>query len=262
MAFTALTTAEIAAGKANKQELWEKVKNDLDDLDSRVTDIESFPVVTLPDGKISIGNSSNEPVARTITGDISISNTGVAAYVGTLPVAKGGTGIASPGASGNILVSNGTAWVSGSSNAYPAIYQTTAGQAISENTTTIVNFGTSVYDPTSKVTTGGSWVYTATVAGVYQVSAVVTLPSGSWLTNKPWSMWVYKSGSLYALLDIQDFEANQTITFALSGSHLVEMSVSSTIDIRVFCNQWSGGGTRALSTTAGNCRVSISRIGA
>lgn len=31
---------------------------------------------------------------------------------GTLPVANGGTGVASPGGSGNVLTSNGTSWVS------------------------------------------------------------------------------------------------------------------------------------------------------
>lgn len=30
----------------------------------------------------------------------------------TIPVANGGTGLTSPGASGNVLTSNGTAWVS------------------------------------------------------------------------------------------------------------------------------------------------------
>jgi len=36
---------------------------------------------------------------------------------GVVPVSKGGTGVTSPGASGNILVSNGTAWLSSSSTA-------------------------------------------------------------------------------------------------------------------------------------------------
>ena len=34
---------------------------------------------------------------------------------GTLPIINGGTGISSPGPSGNVLVSNGNVWVSSSS---------------------------------------------------------------------------------------------------------------------------------------------------
>lgn len=37
--------------------------------------------------------------------------------IGTIPVASGGTGLASSGAAGNVLTSNGTAWVSGAASA-------------------------------------------------------------------------------------------------------------------------------------------------
>ena len=45
---------------------------------------------------------------------------------GTLPVANGGTGLTSPGTSGNVLTSNGTAWVSSA----PAAAGVTVGQSI------------------------------------------------------------------------------------------------------------------------------------
>lgn len=48
---------------------------------------------------------SNSPV--TTTGTLTLSYSGSA-----LPVANGGTGLTSPGANGNVLTSNGTAWVS------------------------------------------------------------------------------------------------------------------------------------------------------
>lgn len=44
----------------------------------------------------------------------------------TLPVANGGTGLTSPGTSGNVLTSNGTAWVSSA----PAAAGVTVGQSI------------------------------------------------------------------------------------------------------------------------------------
>jgi hypothetical protein len=45
---------------------------------------------------------------------------------GTLPAANGGTGLTSPGTSGNVLTSNGTAWVSSA----PAAAGVTVGQSI------------------------------------------------------------------------------------------------------------------------------------
>lgn len=40
---------------------------------------------------------------------------------GTLPIANGGTGLTSAGAEGNVLTSNGTAWVSSTPSAGTAI---------------------------------------------------------------------------------------------------------------------------------------------
>jgi len=74
---------------------------------------------------------------------------------------NGGTGIASPGTSGNVLVSNGTAWVSGSvAQASGAVYEN--AQTISANYT---------------MTTSKSGLS----AGPVTVSTgyVVTIPSGS-----------------------------------------------------------------------------------
>lgn len=47
---------------------------------------------TLASANILVGNGSNVATAVAMTGDISITNGGVTAYAGTVPIAKGGTG--------------------------------------------------------------------------------------------------------------------------------------------------------------------------
>lgn len=51
----------------------------------------------------------------------------VSSVTGTLPIANGGTGLTSPSTSGNVLTSNGTAWVSQA----PAASGISAGKSIS-----------------------------------------------------------------------------------------------------------------------------------
>lgn len=49
-------------------------------------------LAALASANILVGNASNEATVTAVTGDISISNTGVTAYAGTVPLNKGGTG--------------------------------------------------------------------------------------------------------------------------------------------------------------------------
>lgn len=62
-----------------------------------------------------VGISATQTLTnKTINGSTNtISNINLSSAVtGTLPVARGGTGLATPGAAGNVLTSNGTGWVS------------------------------------------------------------------------------------------------------------------------------------------------------
>lgn len=61
---------------------------------------------TLNSGQIFVGNGSNVAAAVSMSGDISITNAGVTAYAGTVPVSKGGTNITSY-AVGDILYASG-----------------------------------------------------------------------------------------------------------------------------------------------------------
>jgi hypothetical protein len=64
---------------------------------------------TLP----SADGSTGQVIQTNGAGLLSLGNVALGSAVsGTLPVANGGTGVTSPGTSGNVLTSNGTAWVS------------------------------------------------------------------------------------------------------------------------------------------------------
>ena len=63
---------------------------------------------------VETASSASTLTNKTINGsNNTITNVSLSTGVtGTLPAANGGTGLTSPGANGNLLTSNGTAWVS------------------------------------------------------------------------------------------------------------------------------------------------------
>jgi hypothetical protein len=69
------------------------------------------------DGLLALQTTTAGGAATTA---LSISATQIVTLTNALPVGSGGTGLTSPGTSGNALVSNGTAWTSGSVVAFPA----------------------------------------------------------------------------------------------------------------------------------------------
>lgn len=48
MAFTSLNSSDISSGKPNKQELWTQVKDNFDDHESRIVDVEAAVISFLP----------------------------------------------------------------------------------------------------------------------------------------------------------------------------------------------------------------------
>jgi hypothetical protein len=69
----------------------------------------NFTVVA--NGVNGIGNGANTLSNVSVSGG-SITNVGITSLTAPLDVVSGGTGLSSPGASGNVLVSNGTVWQS------------------------------------------------------------------------------------------------------------------------------------------------------
>jgi len=76
-------------------------------------------------GTVTSVSGSGGTTGLTLTGG-AITTSGTLTLGGTLAAANGGTGLTAPGASGNVLTSNGTAWVS----SVPSSSGVTAGKAI------------------------------------------------------------------------------------------------------------------------------------
>lgn len=142
-----------------------------------------------------------------------------------------------------------------------ARYTTTAGQSISHNTTTIVDFGTKDFDSHNAVTTGASWKFTAPASGKFRLATLVTFTaSTAWSIAEAAVVSVYKNGSLYANLQIWAAPATSAsgINVGLPGSTLISLNAGDYIDVRVL--QLSNS-TIALESGAGYNHVSIERVG-
>ena len=140
-----------------------------------------------------------------------------------------------------------------------ARYTTNAGQSIPNNANTIVDFGTLVYDTHSVVTTGAAWHFHAPVNGYYAVSAAILFSStNTWADAEGGELQLYKNGAAYSRLDWKDnYGSASSIYMQLSGSDLVYLAATETLDIRV----WQiSGAALALHNNAYYNYVSIHKI--
>lgn len=115
-----------------------------------------------------------------------------------------------------------------------ARYTTSAGQAIADSTSTIIDFGTAVYSSHGSVTTGAAWKFTAPTSGTYSISARVLFDSYAWTAGKKANLAIYKNGSYYTNLDRNPVTASVTFLLGLSGGHAsVKLLAGDYIDIRI-----------------------------
>lgn len=138
-------------------------------------------------------------------------------------------------------------------------YNTAAGQSIPNNTETILDFGTKVYDTHGSVTTGASWKFTAPVSGLYSVQSLGTWAAASWTVNQITRMSLYKNGALYRRLASQ--QAGNTLSHQLNpcaGSTTLQMNAGDYIYITAYQNQ---GGAVSMLASADSVYVSITRVG-
>jgi hypothetical protein len=133
-----------------------------------------------------------------------------------------------------------------------AKFQKSSSQSISDSTWTIVDFNDKVFDDNNAVTTGGSWKFTAPVAGKYQINANVRFsPSAS--GNRV--LGIFKNG-VGDILDIENSPSGTGDCF-IQGSTLLDLDAGDYIDVRVSQNS---GGSLSIGVNADQNLVSIFKI--
>lgn len=138
-------------------------------------------------------------------------------------------------------------------------YSTNAGQSINNNSSTTVDFEDKVYTLpgcAGAVTTGGSWVFTAPIAGVYRVAASVYFTGGGgWAAGEYATLRVFKNGSAYGnLLEVVQ-QAAHTSAVGTTGSTDVSCAAGDTIAIQILQNS---GAALALEADGNYNFVTIS----
>lgn len=139
------------------------------------TQLNAKQSTTLTSAHILVGNGSNVATDVAMSGDISITNAGVTAYAGTVPVNKGGTGLTS-GTSGGILGFTGSTTIA--SSAVLAANQLVLGGGAGATPTTLGSLGTTttvLHGNAAGAPSFGAVSLTADVSG--------TLPIGNGGTN-------------------------------------------------------------------------------
>jgi hypothetical protein len=126
------------------------------------------------------GSASSVPVvAVNAQGQAtSVTNTPIAIAAsqitsGVLPAANGGTGLSSPGTSGNVLTSNGTAWVS----------QLPAAGGITYTAVKTSNYTAAANEGVQTDTSGGAFTVTLPATPSVGDQVFVTDSGGAWATN-------------------------------------------------------------------------------
>jgi hypothetical protein len=198
--------------------------------------------VTLTNGTILIGNASNIPVERTISGDATVTNTGVLTIandaITTAKIANNavdGTKINLTGnANGDLMYYNGTDWVRLASGTTGQMLQTNgAGAPTWVSKTAILNSQNGL----STVTSGGS--------------ATATTP------------YVELGGALYKATNISGIDATNKLTFTATGTDAINFD-NNTLSIDA-TNDRVGIGTTAPKSkldVSGNVTIGSTYSGA
>jgi hypothetical protein len=142
-----------------------------------------------------------------------------------------------------------------------ARYTTAAGQSFNSGSTDIINFGTLVRDPLSRVTTGVAWKFTANVAGDYVVAASILFAGTTgWADTEAGllSLHYNNSATAYSFLDRKDsYGSASSVLMRLSGTDTIYLNAGDQIDIRA--GQTSGA-VLALFASASFNYINIWRL--
>lgn len=140
-----------------------------------------------------------------------------------------------------------------------ARYATASGQSIANNTITIVDYGTLIFDTHSRVTTGANWKFTANVAGYYGVSAAILYTTTTtWADTDAGNLYIYLNGAQYSFLDRKDsYGSASSVFMRLGGMDTIQLTVGDYIDIRT---AQTSGAALALHNVAAFNYVNVWRL--
>ena len=144
-------------------------------------------------------------------------------------------------------------------NQIAARYSTAAGQSIANGgSAAIIDFGTKVFDSTGAVTTGASWKFTASVSGIYRISASIVFTSGGgWTNGEEAELSIFKNNVSNTFLYLYTASATHTSRVSLNGTATVSLNAGDYIDVRVY--QGSGAALTLLNSAAYNY-IDIERL--
>ncbi len=139
-----------------------------------------------------------------------------------------------------------------------ARYSTDSGQAVNNNSLTIVNFEDKSYDDHGCVTTGASWKFNCPRAGRVSVTSSIQIAALSgWAAGEGLIIYLYKNG-----VEQSEFYFVQTTTHsqavAVTMTDEVNVVAGDYLDVRV---AQDSGDNRALNTNGTRNWISISYIG-
>jgi hypothetical protein len=155
---------------------------------------------------------------------------------GVLPVANGGTGITAVGAAGNVLTSDGTAWVS----SLPASGGLTYTTVKTANFTALVNTGVQTN------TSGGAFTVTLPASPAVGAQVVVVDSANSWATN---NLTIGRNGSTI------EGDASD-LTCDISGVSVQLIYNGTTWDVFAQAGGAGGGAAETLPVSGGGTGVS------
>jgi hypothetical protein len=183
--------------------------------------------ITIGNTAVYLGNTT------TSIGNLSLANVTITSVSTAITSAQGGTGLTSPGANGNVLVSNGTIWTSSaaSGQVYP-------GAGIANSTGSA--WGTSY-------TTTGSGTVVALATSPTFVTPVLGTPSSGTLsactvdgTNKVGYLNIPNSGAKTSSYTLVVGDVGKFIELGTGGSVVVPASVFAAGDAISIFNNTSG----------------------
>jgi hypothetical protein len=178
-------------------------------------------------------------------------------YSATQGTSVSGTGGTNENSAISVTQVQGPAQIAASTKIL-ARYYSTAGQAIANAATPIIDFGTKSFDNTGSVTTGASWKFTAQKYDFYKVNGTIAYASASFTANTAVKLYLYKNGSLYSYLAQEKIDAALTTFRIATGVDTIELNSGDYIDIRTSHDE---SASRSLGTTAGTVFVNIESSG-